>query len=42
MAHRLERLTREIAKAPVHAYRWTLKPLVGWGAGTCRHARSMR
>ena len=34
MAHGLERLTREIAKAPVHAYRWTLKPLVGW---ECRH-----
>jgi len=34
MAHLLARLTREMAKAPVHAYRWTLKPLVGW---ECRH-----
>ena len=23
-----------IAKAPVHLYRWTLKPLIGW---ECRH-----
>ena len=21
---------KAIAKAPVHAYRWTLKPLIGW------------
>jgi uncharacterized protein len=34
MAQTLNWLTREIAKAPVHAYRWTLKPLVGW---ECRH-----
>ena len=34
MAHPLERLARAMAKAPVHAYRWTLKPLVGW---ECRH-----
>lgn len=30
----LGRATRWLAKAPVHAYRWTLKPLVGW---ECRH-----
>jgi len=30
----LRSITRQIAKAPVHAYRWTLKPLVGW---ECRH-----
>jgi putative membrane protein insertion efficiency factor len=23
-----------VAKAPVHAYRWTLRPLIGW---ECRH-----
>jgi putative membrane protein insertion efficiency factor len=34
MVHPLERLTRAMAKAPVHAYRWTLKPLIGW---ECRH-----
>lgn len=28
------RLTRELLKAPVHVYRWTLKPFVGWH---CRH-----
>ena len=28
------RLPRQIAKAPIHAYRWTLKPLIGW---ECRH-----
>jgi putative membrane protein insertion efficiency factor len=27
-------LTKAIAKAPVHVYRWTLKPLIGW---ECRH-----
>ena len=27
-------LAKAIAKAPVHAYRWTLRPLVGW---ECRH-----
>lgn len=31
LAHRL---TRTLAKAPVHLYRWTLKPLIGWD---CRH-----
>ncbi|HZT49765.1 MAG TPA: membrane protein insertion efficiency factor YidD [Hyphomicrobiaceae bacterium] len=25
---------KAVAKAPVHLYRWTLKPLVGW---ECRH-----
>ena len=25
---------KAVAKAPVHAYRWTLKPLIGW---ECRH-----
>ena len=28
---------KAIAKAPVHAYRWTLKPLMGW---ECRHLPS--
>ena len=28
---------KAIAKAPVHAYRWTLKPLIGW---ECRHLPS--
>ena len=28
------RAAKAIAKAPVHAYRWTLKPLIGW---ECRH-----
>ncbi len=27
-------LTRRVAQAPIHAYRWTLKPLVG---AECRH-----
>ena len=27
-------VAKAIAKAPVHAYRWTLKPLIGW---ECRH-----
>jgi uncharacterized protein len=27
-------VARTLLKAPVHAYRWTLKPLVGW---ECRH-----
>ena len=27
-------LAKTLAKAPVHAYRWTLKPLIGW---ECRH-----
>ncbi|MEQ1647196.1 MAG: membrane protein insertion efficiency factor YidD [Hyphomicrobiaceae bacterium] len=30
----LGRLTRFVAQAPVHAYRWTLKPLIG---AECRH-----
>ena len=38
MASRPSDMTRAagklIAKAPVHAYRWTLKPLIGW---ECRH-----
>jgi putative membrane protein insertion efficiency factor len=25
---------KSLAKAPIHAYRWTLKPLIGW---ECRH-----
>jgi putative membrane protein insertion efficiency factor len=28
---------KSLAKAPVHVYRWTLKPLVGW---ECRHLPS--
>lgn len=28
------RITREIAKAPIHVYRWTLKWLIG---SQCRH-----
>ena len=31
------RITREAAKAPVHVYRWTLKPFVG---SECRHEPS--
>jgi uncharacterized protein len=27
-------LGKAAAKAPIHAYRWTLKPLIGW---ECRH-----
>ena len=34
MTHPGARLLKEIAKAPVHIYRWTLKPLIGW---ECRH-----
>lgn len=30
-------IARQAAKAPVHAYRWTLKPLIGW---ECRHLPS--
>ena len=30
----LATLAARLAKAPVHAYRWTLKPLIGW---ECRH-----
>lgn len=25
---------KAVAKAPIHIYRWTLKPLIGW---ECRH-----
>jgi putative membrane protein insertion efficiency factor len=32
-----EAAAKAIAKAPVHAYRWTLKPLIGW---ECRHLPS--
>lgn len=30
----LARAAKVAAKAPIHAYRWTLKPLIGW---ECRH-----
>ena len=30
----LEWLTRRLARAPIHAYRWTIKPLIGM---ECRH-----
>jgi putative membrane protein insertion efficiency factor len=30
----LDRTAKAIAKAPIHAYRWTLKPLLGM---ECRH-----
>jgi putative membrane protein insertion efficiency factor len=30
----LSRLAKTIARAPIHAYRWTLKPLIGH---ECRH-----
>ena len=30
-------VARAVVKAPVHAYRWTLKPLMGW---ECRHLPS--
>jgi putative membrane protein insertion efficiency factor len=30
----LGRFTAFVLKAPVHAYRWTLKPFIGW---QCRH-----
>lgn len=33
----MKRLAKELAKAPVHAYRFTLKPIVGW---ECRHLPS--
>ena len=32
-----QRAAKAIAKAPVHVYRWTLKPLIGW---ECRHLPS--
>ncbi len=31
------RAARAIASAPIHAYRWSLKPLIGW---ECRHLPS--
>ena len=34
---RLAAIARAIAKAPVHAYRWTLKPWLGW---ECRYLPS--
>lgn len=33
----MKRLAQTLAKAPVHAYRYTLKPIVGW---ECRHLPS--
>jgi putative membrane protein insertion efficiency factor len=30
----LGRFTAFVLKAPIHAYRWTLKPFIGW---QCRH-----
>jgi len=30
-------MAKAIVKAPVHAYRWILKPLIGW---ECRHLPS--
>jgi putative membrane protein insertion efficiency factor len=27
-------IAKAVAKAPIHVYRWTLKPLIGW---ECRH-----
>lgn len=30
----MSRLFKALAKAPIHAYRYTLKPFVGW---QCRH-----
>ena len=34
MLARLEQFARALTKAPIHIYRWTLKPLIGW---ECRH-----
>ena len=34
---RAHAIAKAVAKAPVHAYRWTLKPLIGW---ECRHLPS--
>ncbi|MFM9846708.1 MAG: membrane protein insertion efficiency factor YidD [Hyphomicrobiaceae bacterium] len=31
---RIERVTKAVASAPIHVYRWTLKPLLGH---ECRH-----
>lgn len=30
----LQRAARFVLKVPIHLYRWTLKPLIGW---ECRH-----
>ena len=35
--HAANEIAKAIAKAPVHAYRWTLKPLIGM---ECRHLPS--
>jgi putative membrane protein insertion efficiency factor len=37
MPHPLQRAARAVVKAPIHAYRWTLKPLIG---RECRHLPS--
>jgi putative membrane protein insertion efficiency factor len=34
MATSAGRAVKAVAKAPIHVYRWTLKPLIGW---ECRH-----
>lgn len=34
MIERLRPLARSALKAPIHVYRWTLKPIIGW---ECRH-----
>ena len=34
MASAARQAAKAVAKAPVHIYRWTLKPLIGW---ECRH-----
>jgi hypothetical protein len=34
IARHARRAGQALVKAPVHVYRWTLKPLVGW---ECRH-----
>lgn len=31
---RLGVISRALVKAPIHVYRWTLKPIMGW---ECRH-----
>jgi len=30
----VSRLSRRLLQAPIHVYRWSLKPLIGW---ECRH-----
>jgi putative membrane protein insertion efficiency factor len=30
----VQTVTKTLAKLPIHVYRWTLKPLIGWD---CRH-----